>query len=181
MVDGRNDAGSCNLRRQCFNLFDRDSEIDQCLRQQNSVTDEPDGSSCTSLYIRQGIFDARWQGSPFFFFYQDSYFQDKPSPQIINTIIEPAILAVGPVHLAVGLNNRALFWDLSSSHYDKIHFERDYLASIDSMRLNETYISVLFDGKLQLHSVITSNFGNFELMVRIPHKMGLIIFISCVD
>lgn len=88
-----------------------------------------------------------------------SYFQEKPSPQIINTIIEPAILAVGPIHLAVGLNNRALFWDLSTSHYDKIHFERDYLATIDSMRLNETYVSALFDGKLQLHTVNIS----FEL------------------
>lgn len=37
------------------------------------------------------------------------------------------------------------------------------MASIDSMRLNETYVSALFDGKLQLHSVIM----NFELMVRI--------------
>ncbi|XP_071642364.1 WD repeat-containing protein 19 [Temnothorax longispinosus] len=79
--------------------------------------------------------------------------KDKPSPQVINTIIEPAILAVGPSHLAVGLNNRALFWDLSISHYDKIHFERDYLATIDSIRLNETYVSALFDGKLQLHSI----------------------------
>jgi len=70
---------------------------------------------------------------------------------------------VGPIHLAVGLNNRALFWDLSTSHYDKIHFERDYLATIDSMRLNETYVSTLFDGKLQLHSVIM----NFELIIKI--------------
>lgn len=84
---------------------------------------------------------------------------------------------MGPIHLAVGLNNRALFWDLSTSHYDKIHFERDYLATIDSMCLNEIYISVLFDGKLQLHSVITK----FELIVTIPHKIGLIIFILCVD
>lgn len=44
-----------------------------------------------------------------------------------------------------------------------MHFERDYLATIDSMRLNETYVSALFDGKLQLHSVITS----FELIVRV--------------
>ncbi|XP_014487118.1 PREDICTED: WD repeat-containing protein 19 isoform X1 [Dinoponera quadriceps] len=79
--------------------------------------------------------------------------KDKPSPQIINTIIEPSILAVGPMHVAVGLNNRALFWDLSISHYNKMHFERDYLATIDSMRLNETYVSALFDGKLQLHTI----------------------------
>ena len=34
-----------------------------------------------------------------------------------------------------------------------VHFERDYLASVESMNLNEVYASVLFDGKLQLHTV----------------------------
>ena len=82
--------------------------------------------------------------------------QIKPQPQIINTIIEPSVIAVGPIHLAVALNNRALFWDLSSGQFStSIHFERDYLATVDSICLNETYASVLFDGKLQLHAVRT--------------------------
>lgn len=83
---------------------------------------------------------------------------------------------MGPIHLAVGLNNRALFWDLSINHYDQIHFERDYLATIDSMRLNETYVSALFDGKLQLHSVIK----NFLLIVKIS-KTKLVNSALCTD
>ncbi|XP_017879178.1 WD repeat-containing protein 19 isoform X2 [Ceratina calcarata] len=80
--------------------------------------------------------------------------KEKPQPIIINTIIEPSVIAVGPLHVAVGLNNRALFWDISDDRYDITeHFERDYLATIDSIRLNEAYVSVLFDGKLQLHSI----------------------------
>ncbi|XP_076760750.1 intraflagellar transport protein Oseg6 [Xylocopa sonorina] len=80
--------------------------------------------------------------------------KDKAEPIIINTIIEPSVLAIGPLHAAVGLNNRALFWDVSTNQYNTtVHFERDYLATIDSIRLNETYVSVLFDGKLQLHSI----------------------------
>lgn len=78
---------------------------------------------------------------------------------------------MGPTHVAVGLNNRALFWELSTNHYDKIHFERDYLATIDSMRLNETYVSALFDGKLQLHSVI---FISLQLP-RIRTKKNLLV------
>lgn len=66
------------------------------------------------------------------------------------------MLAVGPLHVAVALNNRALFWDLSTYQYDiNTHFERDYLATVDSISLNETYVSVLFDGKLQLQLVYT--------------------------
>lgn len=83
---------------------------------------------------------------------------------------------MGPIHLAVGLNNRALFWNLSISQYDKIHFERDYLATIDSMRLNETYVSTLFDGKLQLHSVVM----NFELILKMT-KIIFYLFILYTD
>ncbi|XP_034942725.1 WD repeat-containing protein 19 [Chelonus insularis] len=83
--------------------------------------------------------------------------KDKPDPQIFNTIIEPAILAVGPMHMAVALNNRVLFWNLSENITDttnqSMSFERDYLATVDGIRLNETYTSVLFDGKIQLHSI----------------------------
>ncbi|KAJ8679660.1 hypothetical protein QAD02_015447 [Eretmocerus hayati] len=80
----------------------------------------------------------------------------KPPPQIVNTIIEPSIIAVGPLHLAVALNNRALFWNLDVSQKttsSMLHFERDYLATVSSMNLNEVYCSVLFDGKLQLHAI----------------------------
>ncbi|XP_051161969.1 WD repeat-containing protein 19 [Leptopilina boulardi] len=78
----------------------------------------------------------------------------KPQPQVINTIIEPSVIAIGPLHLAVALNNRALFWDLSTTQYSSsVHFERDYLSTVDSICLNETYASILFDGKLQLHAV----------------------------
>ncbi|XP_066602951.1 WD repeat-containing protein 19 [Prorops nasuta] len=80
--------------------------------------------------------------------------KEKPEPQVIHTIIEPSVLAVGQSHLAVSLNNRALIWDLSTKHYEnQMHYERDYLATVDSMRLNETYMSALFDGKLQLHMI----------------------------
>ncbi|KAK2581953.1 hypothetical protein KPH14_002396 [Odynerus spinipes] len=80
--------------------------------------------------------------------------KEKPEPQIINTIIEPSVLAVGPMHVGIALNNRALFWDLSTYQYGvSTHFERDYLATVDSISLNETYVSVLFDGKLQLQMI----------------------------
>lgn len=32
-------------------------------------------------------------------------------------------------------------------------FEKSYLGSVTSMKLNNTYAAVLFDGKVQLHVV----------------------------
>lgn len=79
-----------------------------------------------------------------------------PEPHTIYTIIEPSILAVGPVHVAVALNNRALYWNLSAGKTDRaIHIERDYLSTVESIKLNDIYSSVLFDGKIQLHTIKT--------------------------
>lgn len=90
----------------------------------------------------------------FFLLYLFCLVQHKTPSKLIHTIIEPSIIAVGPTHMAVALNNRALFWDLNEdSSSANNYFERDYLASVCSIRLNEVYTSTLFDGKLQLHMV----------------------------
>ncbi|XP_025602592.2 WD repeat-containing protein 19 isoform X2 [Athalia rosae] len=82
--------------------------------------------------------------------------KNKPTPQTIDTVIEPSVMAVGPLHLAVALNNRVLFWDLIKFNHDHpVHFERDYLGTVESICLNQTFVSVLFDGKLQLHTIET--------------------------
>ncbi|XP_011499935.1 PREDICTED: WD repeat-containing protein 19 [Ceratosolen solmsi marchali] len=80
----------------------------------------------------------------------------KLPPQIINTIIEPSIIAIGPLHVAVALNNRALFWNLSTGQNNTstmTHFEKDYLACVNSMYLNKLYASVLINDKLQIHAI----------------------------
>ncbi|KAF7987479.1 hypothetical protein HCN44_003241 [Aphidius gifuensis] len=76
--------------------------------------------------------------------------------RIINTIIEPSVLAVGPMHVVVGLNNRALYWNINNINKQSSPIERDYLSTIDSIKLNDIYSSVLFDGKLQLHTITTN-------------------------
>lgn len=82
------------------------------------------------------------------------FFQVSNVPMIINTVIEPSLLAVGSNIVAVASNNRALFWDLNAKSDDlSTYLERDYIETIDSMCLNDTYVSVLFDGQLQLHVV----------------------------
>ena len=70
--------------------------------------------------------------------------------------IEPTTITIGPAHLVATLNNKALFWSLEELQHNAdncSYFEKDYLATINSICLNETYASVLFDGKLQLHVV----------------------------
>lgn len=69
--------------------------------------------------------------------------------------MEPSVVAVGPTHAAVALNNRAMFWDFTAEPHSlaSMPSERDYLATVESLSLNENYVSVLFDGQLHLNTV----------------------------
>lgn len=73
--------------------------------------------------------------------------------------MEPSFIALGPYHLAAGMNNHAWFYDFTrtSPKADKMPVvvgDREYLGAVVSMKLNTEYASVLYDGKIQLHMVI---------------------------
>ncbi len=70
---------------------------------------------------------------------------------IVNADIEPRFLALGPFHLALGMNNRAWFYALAGSGAAELLRDREYLGSVRSLQLNADYCAALFDGKVQLH------------------------------
>ncbi|XP_014836361.1 PREDICTED: WD repeat-containing protein 19 [Poecilia mexicana] len=72
---------------------------------------------------------------------------ERESPMSIQVEVEPTFVAVGPYHVAVGMNNKAWFYSLS-----KIK-DVEYLGTIVSMRLNADYAAALFEGKVQLHMI----------------------------
>merc|ERR1719267_435459 len=61
---------------------------------------------------------------------------------------EPSFVALGPKHVAVGMNNFAWFYSTEST---KKILEREYLGTVDSMSLNAEFAAVLCEGNLQLH------------------------------
>lgn len=78
-------------------------------------------------------------------------------------------MGVGPIHVAVGMNNRAWFyvvgqdgiWILKSQIQVTINVflgvrqvsDREYLGTVHSIKLNADYACALFEGKLHLHAV----------------------------
>ena len=76
--------------------------------------------------------------------------------------MEPNFVSVGPYHVAAGMNNRAWIYDLTRKqpYVDDAPLmlkERQYLGVITSMMLSAEYVSVLYDGKIQLHMVNSMN------------------------
>ena len=84
----------------------------------------------------------------------DEISQERPLK--VNTHIEPNFVAVGPYHLAVGMNNRAwfsTFTDQGSSPFK----DREYLGTISSIFLNQDYAAVFFEDKVQIHLIDGDN------------------------
>ncbi|KAL7856198.1 hypothetical protein AOLI_G00198020 [Acnodon oligacanthus] len=66
--------------------------------------------------------------------------------------VEPNFIAVGPYHLAVGMNNRAWFYALGNSGVERLK-DTEYLGTVASLCLNCDYAAALFEGKVQLHVI----------------------------
>ncbi|KAM8842536.1 WD repeat-containing protein 19 [Synchiropus picturatus] len=76
------------------------------------------------------------------------------SPVTIQVEVEPTFIAVGPYHVAVGMNNRAWFYVLVEQEPGFIKLKDiEYLGTIVSMCLNSDYAAALFEGKVQLHMI----------------------------
>ncbi|XP_031560697.1 WD repeat-containing protein 19-like [Actinia tenebrosa] len=80
----------------------------------------------------------------------DSIAQERPLS--VDIVVEPTFVALGPYHLAVGMNNRAWFYDLSDKGTEQLK-DREYLGTVTSLHLNSDYAAVLFENKVQLHLI----------------------------
>lgn len=69
--------------------------------------------------------------------------------------MEPSVIAVGQSHFACGMNNHAWFYDLNKMTDDlpTLLGDREYIAEITDMKLNEKFSAVLIGGRLSLHLV----------------------------
>lgn len=72
---------------------------------------------------------------------------------VLQTDVEPAFVALGPNHLATGMNNR--IWFYSCIHQGNCHLvnEQEYIGSVESVGLNATHACVLIEGRVYLHPI----------------------------
>ncbi|XP_037103187.1 WD repeat-containing protein 19 [Syngnathus acus] len=75
-------------------------------------------------------------------------------PVAIQVEVEPTFIAVGPYHVAVGMNNKAWFYAPleQESAFTKLK-EIEYFGTVANMCLNAKYAAALFDSKVQLHMI----------------------------
>ncbi|XP_053314341.1 WD repeat-containing protein 19 [Spea bombifrons] len=94
---------------------------------------------------------------------------DGELPIVVSVEVEPNFVAVGPYHLAVGMNNRAWFYALTENGVEKLK-DMEYLGSVASMSLNSDYAAALFEGKVQLHMIESDGLDQEERETRLFPK-----------
>jgi WD repeat-containing protein 19 len=76
----------------------------------------------------------------------------RPPPITIAVSIEPSFVALGPKHVAVGMNNRVWFYRCEHNSQELVN-EQEYLGTVDSVKLNREYAAVLCEGLVTLHLI----------------------------
>ncbi len=71
--------------------------------------------------------------------------------QSVPVCLEPGFVALGPKHLAVGMNNHAFIYTLAD--VKKAPIPRNYVGSVQSMTMNDSHCAVLCGGICTLHSI----------------------------
>lgn len=70
----------------------------------------------------------------------------------IAVSIEPSFIALGPHHVAVGMNNRVWYYRCDGKE-DSLVNEQEYLSTVTSVKLNSKYAAVMCDGRVTLHAI----------------------------
>ncbi|CAM9233510.1 unnamed protein product [Chrysoparadoxa australica] len=75
-----------------------------------------------------------------------------PEPLTIPVDIEPAFAALGARHVAVGMNNRVLFYFISADEPDLVG-EQEYNGAVEDLCMNYLYAAALSNGQVVLHKI----------------------------
>ncbi|KAL1529596.1 hypothetical protein AB1Y20_000539 [Prymnesium parvum] len=73
-------------------------------------------------------------------------------PLHIKISMEPSIIALGHDHVALGMNNHLLFHSLTLEGCPLVA-EREYLGTVDCVKLNDGFVAVLCEGRVYLHAL----------------------------
>ena len=102
-------------------------------------------STYLSIYqsINQFIYDINITQLSFTEFLRFSESAIPSIPQVtISTDLEPAFVALGPSHLATGMNNRIWFYSCADQVSAQCVNEQEYIGSVESVSLNGTHACV---------------------------------------
>lgn len=74
-------------------------------------------------------------------------------PSVVTLELEPDFISVGPLHLACGLNNHVVFYDLGK-HDQALQLDtREFHSQVSNIKMTDTLCSVLCGGQVILQTI----------------------------
>lgn len=70
----------------------------------------------------------------------------------VRIAMEPTFAALGPTHVAVGMNNHVFFHSIAKPDCPLVG-EREYVGTVDQVLLNADFVAVRSEGRIALHAV----------------------------
>jgi WD repeat-containing protein 19 len=80
----------------------------------------------------------------------------------MDVVVEPSFMALGPFHMAVGINDRCWIYEIRD--HGEV-FEKSYLGNVTCMDLNRQYAAALYDGHIHLHTIDSTSEGTYPTSV----------------
>lgn len=82
---------------------------------------------------------------------------------------EPAYAGLGPLHVAVGMNNQAWFYQYAmTDEPGKLVNQKEYLGTVDTIKLNERFAAVLSGGRIQIHPIVEEDDETEDRAITLP-------------
>jgi WD repeat-containing protein 19 len=78
------------------------------------------------------------------------------APRTVPVSIEPDFVALGPNHVAVGMNNRVWYYQCGGGgggDQRALVSEREYVGTVEKVQLGDMFAAVLCEGKVHLHLI----------------------------
>lgn len=70
----------------------------------------------------------------------------------VQISMEPTFAALGPTHVAVGMNNHVFFHSITDAECALVG-EREYMGTVDQVLLNAEFVAIRSEGRVHLHAL----------------------------
>lgn len=101
-------------------------------------------------------------------------------PVDVTVKLEPSILALGPKHVAAGMNNRVYYHRLNSGNSATPVHEQEYVGIVKEVQINSDYAVVLTDSKAILHPIEPSNDAHQQTKTFPSREEGSYAKVTCI-
>ncbi|CAJ0580846.1 unnamed protein product, partial [Mesorhabditis spiculigera] len=111
---------------------------------------------------------------------------DRAHQSVVQVNCEPAVLAVGPFHVAVAVNNRVWFYDYINTTLEREAIGEpaatyEYLSTVSDVLLNGEYAAMLMDGSARLHRIIEQEGAEKSFTFPEPNRQATLVAAAITD